>query len=83
MMRLSDILFAAGAISITTMGAVEAVPDLTPHPCTLQEACAPLPITLGDEPGRDGPQGPVGPSGATTGSTLSGATGATGPAYRT
>jgi len=86
MIRLSDILLAAGAIgaiSITTIGVVEAVPDLTPHPCTLQELCAPPPITLGDEPGREGPRGPVGPIGASTGSTLSGATGAVGPAYRT
>jgi hypothetical protein len=82
MIKLSDILWAAGALSMTAIGAVEAVPDMTPRPCAVREMCAPLPIALGDEPGRDGPRGPVGLNGATTGSTLS-PTGPTGPAYRT
>ncbi len=82
-MRLSEILAIAGALSVTAAGAIEATHEATPRYCVVREACAPLPITLGDEPGRDGPRGPVGPSGATAGSTVTGATGAVGPAYRT
>jgi hypothetical protein len=76
-MRLAE-LVAAGAVSMAVIGAAEAVPDLAPHPCTIQELCAPLPIALGDEPGGDGPRGPVGPSGSLSMGS-SGPTGPTGP----
>jgi hypothetical protein len=82
MTKLSDILLAAGAFSMTAAGAIESVQDLTPRPCTIQEMCTPLPITLGDEPGRDGPKGLVGLSGASIGSSVTGRTGPSGPAFR-
>jgi hypothetical protein len=66
--------FALVAVSAGIVQAAE-----TTLVCGANETCAPPPISLGDEPARDGPRGPVGPSSfSVTGA--SSVTGPTGPA---
>jgi hypothetical protein len=66
-------LYALVAVSAGIVQAAE-----TPLMCGPREACAPPPISLGDEPTRDGPRGPVGPSSFWT-TAASSVTGPTGP----
>ncbi len=65
-------LYTLVAVSAGIVQAAE-----TPLVCGPKETCAPPPISLGDEPARDGPRGPVGPSFWATGA--SSVTGPTGP----
>jgi hypothetical protein len=69
--------FFAAVVAVGA-GALQAASD-APLICSPREACAPPPISLGDEPARnDRPLGPTGPVGATVGASLTGATGASG-----
>jgi hypothetical protein len=62
-------LFALAAVSAGLIQAAETV-----SVCGPKETCAPPPISLGDEPARDGPGGSAGPS-STAGFSVIGSTG--------
>ena len=68
---------AGSALVISAAGLVEAVDE--PRFCDMHEVCAPLPVSQGDEPFRDGPSGPVGLTWSVASSSV---TGPTGPTYR-